>query len=82
MTLAKAEDTVKVGSTLNLAPSVLPINASDKTVTYSSKDDTIATVDASGVVTGVKVGDVEIGVTSKSNPTVTAKETIHVVSNS
>lgn len=55
---------------------ILPVNATDKKVTYSVDDDTIATVSATGLITAVKVGSATITVASKSQPAV--KDTIAV----
>lgn len=43
-----------MGNTVALTVTVAPSNATDKTVTFKSADDTLATVDNKGVVTGVK----------------------------
>lgn len=51
---------VEVGKTITLTASVEPEDATDKSGTWSSKDETIATVDDKGVVTGVKAGTTEI----------------------
>ena len=45
-----------MGSTQQITPTILPADATDKTVTYLSSDDTIATVGATGLVTGVSIG--------------------------
>lgn len=45
---------MEVGNTVALTATVAPSNATDKTVTFKSADDTLATVDNKGVVTGVK----------------------------
>jgi uncharacterized protein YjdB len=50
---------------LQLAASVLPANADVLGVTWSSSSDAIATVDASGLVSGVSVGSVTITATSR-----------------
>lgn len=55
---------LKKGATLALDTTVLPANATDKTVTWSSSDTSVATVTSAGVVTGVKAGKVTITATS------------------
>lgn len=42
-----------MGQTVTLTATVTPSNATDKTVTFKSADETLATVDTEGVVTGV-----------------------------
>ena len=53
---------VKMGETIKLSVDVL--GSDDDSVTWKSLNEDIATVDASGVVTGVKVGDATIEATS------------------
>lgn len=62
--LNKTTGRVPVGGTAELIATVRPSNAVDKTVTWSSSDETVATVDENGVVTGVSEGTVTITVTS------------------
>ncbi len=54
--------TVEVGKTLTLSAAVTPENATDRGITWSSRDEDVATVDDSGVVTGVKAGTASITV--------------------
>lgn len=53
-----------VGETATLVASVLPINASNRMVTWASSDQSVATVSDSGMVTGVAVGSALITVTT------------------
>ena len=43
-----------MGQTVALTATVAPSNATNKTVTFKSANETLATVDGDGVVTGVK----------------------------
>ena len=58
--LAASAKTVAVGGTMEVTPSFLPEDATMKQVTWSSSDENVATVDANGVVTGLKKGVVRI----------------------
>lgn len=71
--------TVKVGGTEEVEPEFTPASASDKAVTWSIEDETIATVDENGVVTGIKEGETKLTCTSVSFPDVTATCTVRVV---
>lgn len=66
-----------VGANETLTATVSPANASDKTVTWESGDSTIATVDATGKVAGLKTGTADITVTTKSGGK-TAKCTVTI----
>ncbi|MBB5219392.1 hypothetical protein DYE49_09810 [Treponema rectale] len=55
---------IKVGATTTFTATVTPSNATDKTVTWSSGDTSVATVSSSGVVTGVKAGSAVITATA------------------
>src|SRR5690606_26746997 len=55
---------IKVGETTQLIAAVLPLDATNKTVTWSSSNQTIATVSNSGLVTALKVGTVTITATA------------------
>lgn len=55
---------VEIGSTVQLSETVSPVDASDKSVTFSSSDELVATVDSSGLVTGVAEGTATITVTT------------------
>lgn len=60
--ISEASLTVFVGASSQLEATVSPNDASDKSVTWSSDDETIATVDENGVVEGVAIGKTTIRV--------------------
>ena len=66
LTLSVTEWSGKVGETMTLNATVSPDNTSDKTVTWSSSDVSVATVDANGKVTAVSLGNTTITATSGS----------------
>ena len=64
ITLDKNTAEITEGMVMNLlTATVTPVNATDKTITWSSSDETIATVDG-GQVTGVAVGTATITATA------------------
>jgi len=60
VTMNKAEVTLTEGDSETLTATVKPDDATDKTVTWSTSDATIATVDNNGKVTAVKAGSATI----------------------
>lgn len=66
------------GGTVQLSAAVLPWTASDRSVIWSSSDETVATVDASGVVTAISAGEVEITAAATLNPAITTSCTVVV----
>lgn len=70
-----------MGNTVALTATVAPSNATDKTVTFKSADETLATVDNQGVVTGVKATEPDTPVvitvtTNDGNQTATCAVTV------
>ena len=75
-----AETRVLEGYTLSLEATVWPWNASDRSVTWTSSDSAVASVDGNGMVTGIAPGTAVITATSRLNPTKSASCTIIVES--
>ena len=71
--------TVGLNRTVQLTASISPANVTNKTVTWSSADNSIATVDANGVVTGKSDGEVQITATATDGSGISADYTITVV---
>ncbi len=76
ITLDKTELYVEVGDTETLTATVSPADASDGSVTWTSSDETVATVDENGTVTGVKAGTATITATTVSGYTADCSVTV------
>jgi uncharacterized protein YjdB len=59
--------TLNVGSGASLNASVLPSNATNKTLTYRSNNTSVATVDGNGYVRAVSRGETRVIITSSNN---------------
>jgi len=64
VSLSPASVSLSVGATQQLTPTVLPSNATNKSVTYSSNNTAVATVNSSGLITAVANGGAVITVTT------------------
>ncbi|WP_293665893.1 Ig-like domain-containing protein [uncultured Parabacteroides sp.] len=64
VSVSPATATVKVGESVTLSATITPSDAAEKTITWTSSDDKVATVDA-GKVTGVAEGTATITATTK-----------------
>ena len=86
VTLDKNTLELYTGSSENLTATVAPDNATNKTVTWSSSDNTVATVDNNGNVTAVKEGTATITATAADGSgcsatcTVTVTDKIYTIS--
>lgn len=63
VTLDKATDSIEVGETTTLTETIAPSNATNKSVTWSTSNSSVATV-SGGVVAGVSTGTARITVTT------------------
>ena len=75
VSLDKTSASVKVGATVTFSASVAPSNATDKSVTWSSSDTSVASV-SNGVVTGKAVGTATITASSSNGKKATATVTV------
>ncbi|EFB6209070.1 Ig domain-containing protein [Escherichia coli] len=83
VTLTPNSTSIEKGNTVNLTANIQPSNATNKAVTWTSKNEDKATVDQSGNVTGVEVGTAIIEVTTEDGgkkTTATVEVTSPVVS--
>ncbi|MBQ8354684.1 MAG: S8 family serine peptidase [Oscillospiraceae bacterium] len=76
--LNKSETDVIRGTSAQLTANVQPWTATDRTVTWTSADASIATVDKNGVVTGLKEGTTTIRATSNLDPDFYAECVVNV----
>ena len=76
--LAKEHVDVLLNLTAQLTTTVLPWNLNNKNVVYTSADESIATVNANGVVTGVGIGTTTIRAASAVDPTIYDECTVTV----
>lgn len=63
---------IPVGSSQKIAATVMPTIASDKTVTWTSSNEGVATVDANGNVTGISMGTATITATTNDGSNLSA----------
>ncbi len=71
--LSRSEVTVLKGTTTQLTANVQPWTATDRTVTWSTSDPSVAVVDKKGVITGVTEGTAVITATSNLDPAIYAE---------
>lgn len=65
ISLSEEEIKLMPGDSRQLTSTITPENADDKSVTWSIKDSSIASVDQNGLVTAKKIGETTITVTTK-----------------
>ena len=83
VTLDKTSATLLVGNTLTVKATVKPTNATNKTVTWSSSNSKVVTVDKNGKITAVGVGTATVTAkagnkTAKVTITVTTQDQINM----
>lgn len=77
ISLSETDETLVAGETLQLEAIVQPSTATDKSVTWSSTDNKIASVDGNGIVTAISEGKTTIKViTNDGDKTASCKITV------
>ena len=72
ITLDKTEGILNVGNTVTITATVAPEEVTNPAVTWSSSDESVATVDETGKVTAVAAGNATITATSEDDSSVSA----------
>ena len=78
VTLDKTEGVLTVGNTVTVTATVTPDTATNASVTWTSSNKAIATVDSEGKITAVAPGTATITATSDSNPDASAAYAVTV----
>ena len=78
ISISETEASIETGKTLELTTTITPDDARNKTLTWSSSDETVATVNQEGVVTAVKAGETTITATTNDGTELTASCTVKV----
>lgn len=78
ITLSETSFVINVGKTKRLTATVLPSNTNDKSVTWTSSDESVATVTANGTVKPVGPGTCTITCASEDLPQVYATASVEV----
>ncbi|MBO5371378.1 MAG: Ig-like domain-containing protein [Lachnospiraceae bacterium] len=81
VTVDPTEVTLKVGKTAAVTATVAPANATDKTITWSTSDEAVATVAEDGTITAVAAGTATVTATSNNGKTATVAVTVEEADN-
>jgi uncharacterized protein YjdB len=76
ISINRAAATIKEGASVQLTANMLPAHAVKKTATWTISDSSIATVDNTGKVTGIKEGTAVVTVTTENGLTATSTITV------
>lgn len=66
VSILPANAILSIGATVQLDVDVLPANATNKSVSWSSSNESVATVDVNGLVEGITAGDATITATTQN----------------
>lgn len=76
--LSPVSNTIQIGSTYTLSPTIFPVNAENKSIQWSSSMATVATVDSSGNVLGIASGSAVITARSQDGSNISSTATVYV----
>lgn len=72
ITLNRTSATIYKGSTITLTATVLPENAADKSISWTSSNEAVASVSSAGIVTAIAVGSASISAAAKDGSGINA----------
>lgn len=75
-------NTLQIGETTQIFIQVFPANATNKEIAWSSSDETIATINSTGLVAGKSIGEVQITAESISNSSITQTVSLEILGES
>lgn len=79
VTLTASATTVAVGQTAQVYAEIQPTNATNKSLTYTSSDESVATITNTGIVTALKDGETTITAKAANGVTGTLRITVKTV---
>ena len=71
--------TLQQGSTYKIIANVLPDDANNKNINYSSENNALAKVDNTGNITAINIGKTNINITSQENSEITKQIEVNVI---
>lgn len=73
------KDEISVAGTLNLSVEITPTNATNKNIYWSVNNARVATINQSGILTGIKEGEVVVTASAKDGSGIKATKTIKII---
>lgn len=70
---------IKVGETIQINTSIVPDNASNKTVKFNSSNNRLATVSQTGLIKGIRVGEVTISISTTDSSEISKSLKITII---
>ena len=73
------KDEISVAGTLNLSAEITPTNATNKNIYWTVNNVRVATINQSGILTGIKEGEVVVTASAKDGSGIKATKTIKII---